>query len=347
MLKPKASASALERPDAFRRALVDWFDAEGRDYPWRRTRDPYAILVSEVMLQQTQIATVLGRGFYTRFLATFPDIAALAQADDERLLKAWEGLGYYRRARMLRETARAVIAEHGGRFPDDLIRLKALPGIGPYTAGALRSFAFDLPAALVDGNVARVMARLMDFSEPIDDGAGLRQLWEWAENLADPDHPRSYNSALMELGQRLCRPGVPDCLVCPVASWCLTRHPQRLPIKRKKALITEVDEHAFWCEKNGRVLMHCEQGNRRQGLWKLPTRAVEEIGHLPVIDTHRYTITRYRVTLRVHAACRAEILPAEGESWMPEDRIRELAMPSPFRKVIERMLESRGLGCDE
>jgi len=154
---------ALKSRVAFRNALVKWFGRHGKDYPWRRTRDPYAVLVSEVMLQQTQLATVLGKGYYGGFLAVFPDLEALAAADDERLLKAWEGLGYYRRARMLRETARAVIARHGGEFPREVADLLELPGIGRYTAGAVRAFAFELPGAVVDGNVTRVLARLMDF----------------------------------------------------------------------------------------------------------------------------------------------------------------------------------------
>jgi A/G-specific adenine glycosylase len=140
VLKPVARHTPLEAPDEFRRALRTWFDKNGKDYPWRRTSDPYAVLVSEVMLQQTQIATVLGRGFYTRFLERFPDVESLAAAEDDVLLKAWEGLGYYRRARMLRESAKAVIARHGGEFPGDADALLALPGIGRYTAGALLSF---------------------------------------------------------------------------------------------------------------------------------------------------------------------------------------------------------------
>ncbi len=326
---------------AFREALAGWFAENGRDYPWRRTQKAYEILISEVMLQQTQIATVLGRGFYSRFLEVFPNVESLAVADDERLLKAWEGLGYYRRVRMLRETARAVISEHGGDFPHDLIALMKLPGVGRYTAGALRSFAFDLPAAVVDGNVARVLSRVMDFTAPVDDSAGQKQLWEWAEALADPQRPRIYNSALMELGQKICRPGVPDCLSCPVAKFCKTREPGLLPVKRQKTIITEIDEHALWLrDKNGSLLLHRESAKRRQGLWKLPTREATEIFHLPVLDEHRYTITRYRVTLLVHdgSSLRKNFHAAENEVWQNEPEILALAMPSPFRRVIERLL---------
>ena len=341
MLKPRLKSDALKGRAGFREALAGWFSENGRDYPWRRTREPYAILISEVMLQQTQIATVLGRGFYTRFLEAFPDVEALAAADDERLLKAWEGLGYYRRVRMLRETARAVIAEHGGEFPVELAALMELPGVGRYTAGALRAFASDLPAAVVDGNVARVLSRVMDFSAPVDDSAGQKKLWEWAEALADPERPRIYNSALMELGQKICRPGVPDCPGCPVAGFCKTREPERLPVKRQKTVITAVDEHALWLrDGKGRLLLHRESGKRREGLWKLPTREAVEISRLPVLDEHRYTITRYRVNLRVHdgAGLEKNFRPGEDEVWQDADEVLGLAMPSPFRRAIGRLL---------
>ena len=330
----------LEKREAFRNALVKWFERHGKDYPWRQTRDGYAVLVSEVMLQQTQIATVMGKAYYTRFLAAFPDVAALAAADDERLLKAWEGLGYYRRARMLRETARAVIAKHAGMFPRELKYLLELPGIGPYTAGALRAFAFDLPGAVVDGNVARVLARLMNFSEAVDTTAGRRQMAEWAEALEDQQHPRIYNSALMELGQTRCRPGVPDCAKCPVARFCKAQAPERLPLKRQKILISSVDEHALWLrDASGLLLLHCEDGQRRTGLWKLPTRAAAQIAHLPVVAELLYSITRYRVRLRVHAGHTAGFALAPGEAWRGLEAVARLPMPPPFRKLIAKLLE--------
>lgn len=339
-MKPRFKKSALKDGAGFRDALAAWFVKDGRDYPWRRTRDPYAILISEVMLQQTQIATVLGRSFYQRFLETFPDLESLAGAGDEQLLKAWEGLGYYRRVRMLRATAQAVIADHGGRFPSGLADLMRLPGVGRYTAGALRAFAFDLPAAVVDGNVARVLSRLMDFSDPVDDDAGQKQMWEWAEALADPLRPRIYNSALMELGQTLCRPGVPNCLSCPVAYFCKSKEPEILPNKRQKIVITAVDEHALWLrDPGGRLLLHREGGKRREGLWKLPTREAEELAKLPVLTEECYTITRYRVTLRVHDGRKLKSFhPAADEVWQDQDEAIGLAMPSPFRRVIERLL---------
>jgi A/G-specific adenine glycosylase len=328
---------ALRDPEGFRGALGDWFVREGRDYPWRRRRDAWGILVSEVMLQQTQIATVLGRGYYTRFLEVFPDPSACALAEDGPLLKAWEGLGYYRRARMLRETARAVVARGG--FPEEVEELMGLPGVGRYTAGALRAFAFDLPAVLVDGNVARVLARVMDFREEVDGPAGLKQVWGWAEELADGVRPRIYHAALMELGQRICRPGVPDCMGCPVARFCKTREPERLPVKRAKVAVTEVVEHALWVrDGRGRVLLHREGGKRREGLWKLPTREEGEVGVLKVVHESRYSITRYRVALRVYGGRRVKA--REGEEWHEVEGVGDLAMASPFRRVVEFLLEN-------
>lgn len=341
MLKPRFASSPLDSREAFRDALAAWFAKHGKDYPWRRTHDPYEVLVSEVMLQQTQIATVLGKGYYKRFLTAFPNVETLAVAEDAVLLKAWEGLGYYRRARMLRETARAVIAEHGGGFPHETAGLMALPGIGRYTAGALRAFAFGLPAVLVDGNVSRVLARMMDFSQAVDESAGLRQIWTWAEDLADPERPRIYHAALMELGQSICRPSAPDCMACPVARFCRTGNPAELPVKARKTAITAVDEHALWLwNADGRLLLHHETGKRRTGLWKLPVREASELGHLPLLAEHRYAITRYRVNLKVHDgnAGGAEFHAAPGDSWVEPSEVPALAMAAPFRRVVERLL---------
>jgi A/G-specific adenine glycosylase len=339
VLKPRCEFDALVERKSFRGHLARWFKRHGRDYPWRRTHDPYEVLVSEVMLQQTQIATVLGKGYYKGFIDTFPDVMALAAADDAALLKAWEGLGYYRRARMLRDTARAVLESHDGKFPHDLDALLALPGIGRYTAGALRAFAFGLPAVLVDGNISRVISRLMDFSEAVDGSAGQRQIWDWAGKLADDQQPRIHHAALMELGQRICRTGAPDCLACPVAAFCRTREPAALPVKERKVAITTVDEHALWLRDGaGRVLMQHESGKRRTGLWKLPVRDAGEIGHLPVVAEHVYGITRYRVRLRVHQCPAKGFNPAAGEAWVEPEDIAGLAVAAPFRRALEGLL---------
>ncbi len=333
----------------FRKALGGWFSECGRDYPWRRTPDPYAILVSEVMLQQTRIATVLERGYYTRFLERFPDPEALARADDESLLRAWEGLGYYRRARMLRDAARAVVERHGGVFPDDFDTLLALPGIGAYTAGALLSFAFNKPAPIVDGNVARVLARLFDFREPVDAGAGRRQIDDWSARLVDPEAPRVFNSALMELGQTHCAPGRPDCECCPVAAFCTASEPAALPVRKPRPRPTKVEEHAIFVRRpDGAVLLERMHGGRREGFWRLPLRAVEALAGLRRIATSQYSITRYRVTLHIHEAD-PEALPAAQadaggsvERWHAVADLARLPVAAPFRRALDSLLATHG-----
>jgi A/G-specific adenine glycosylase len=339
VLKPAATRSPLDDRAGFRAALRAWFDRHGKDYPWRRTRDPYAVLVSEVMLQQTQIATVLGRGFYTRFLERFPDPHALAAAEDDALLKAWEGLGYYRRARLLRDSARAVIARHDGEFPADPAALLALPGIGRYTAGALLSFAFDHPAPLVDGNVARVLARLFDHAGPVDSGPMQKWLWETAGLLLDPDHPRVYNSALMELGQTRCRPGVPDCPGCPVAVFCAAKEPSTLPVKAKRQAIEDIDEHAVCVLRDGRILLARQGRGRREGMWRLPVRDKDELAGLPLLHRRKYGITRYRVTLHVHA-CPPEHPAAgrAGEEWVRIETLGARVIPPADRAALAALL---------
>ncbi|MDA0768558.1 MAG: A/G-specific adenine glycosylase, partial [Verrucomicrobia bacterium] len=219
-LKPAASKHPLRNTRGLRSALLRWFEARREDHPWRRTTDPYAILVSEVMLQQTTVAAVRQNRRFERFLATFPDLPTLAAASEPQLLKAWEGLGYYNRVRNLQKAARAVLEQHQGRFPPDPAALAALPGLGRYTAGAVASFAFGLPVPIVDANIARVLARLFDDPTPIDSSKGQALLWERAAALLDPQHPREFNSALMELGQTHCALRSPDCPSCPLRPFC-------------------------------------------------------------------------------------------------------------------------------
>ena len=204
-----------------RAALLAWYRAERRDLPWRRTRDPYAIWVSETMLQQTRVEAVIP--YYERFLARFPTVGALATADLDDVLSAWAGLGYYSRARNLKRAAEQVVADHAGCLPAAPDALRELPGIGRYTAGAIASIAFDRPAPIVDGNVARVLARLHGLREPIEQSAVRARLWAEAERLADGPAPGDLNQALMELGARICVPGTPRCDACPVSPFCDAR----------------------------------------------------------------------------------------------------------------------------
>ena len=193
----------MDESKPFRRLLTNWFSENAKDYPWRSTSNPYEILVSEIMLQQTQVVTVLDRGFYRRWLEVFPDFKQLADAEESEVLRMWEGLGYYSRARNLHRLAKIVVYELENHFPKDVEQIEALPGIGKYTAGAIASFAFDSPVPAVDANIARVLARLFDFQERIDTSVGQKQIWEWAADLVPSSGGRIWNSALMELGQTL------------------------------------------------------------------------------------------------------------------------------------------------
>lgn len=332
----------------FQQALVEWFAREGKDYPWRRTTDPYAILVSEVMLQQTTLAMVLERGHYTRWMKAFPDVATLAAAPEEQVLTYWEGLGYYNRARNLQKAAQKIVAEHDGVFPRDPEAIRALPGVGRYTAGAVLSFAFDVPAPLVDGNVARVLARLMDYQQEVDAPAGQKQLWAWAEALLPATDARRYNSALMELGQRLCTPGPPTCLLCPVRAWCRAQEPATLPRKKPKRAIVELEEHVLLATRHAgqswEVLLQLETGSRRRGLWKLPAVAGRPTSGL--LWQGRYVITHHRVSLQVHGASPG-VKTSEGEAWVAAADLAVLPMPSPFRRALGAVLTAQGLALPE
>ena len=341
----------LSSPDTlqdFQVALTDWFREEGEDYPWRRTTDPYAILVSELMLQQTRIATVLGRGYYSRWMKSFPDWASLAEAREEDLLKAWEGLGYYNRARNLQRAAREVLESHGGEFPESLEEIESLPGVGRYTAGAVYSFALGRRAPIVDGNVVRVLSRLFRYREPVDTTKARREFWKLADEMTPGDRVRNYNSAIMELGQRVCVRSKPDCASCPVSPWCEARaegDAERLPVKKGKTQITDRVERVALAVRNEEVFLEQETGGRRKGLWKLPEIAEDLSADLEEWSRFSYAITRYRIELRLFRIpdswIERVVGTREGE-W--HSMLQPEALPplgAPYRKAIERLLASR------
>lgn len=204
-----------------RQRLLAWYAAHARDLPWRRRRDAYSVWVSEIMLQQTRVQTVID--YYQRFMQRFPDVGSLAAASEEEVQSLWSGLGYYRRARLLHTAVREVVAHYGGQVPRSAADRLALPGVGRYTAGALGSIAFDLPEPLVDGNVARVLCRLFDIATPLLAGATQQRLWHLAEELVQGPQPGQFNQALMELGATVCLARQPQCQACPVATLCLAQ----------------------------------------------------------------------------------------------------------------------------
>ncbi len=320
---------------ALAQALVDWFTTQGRDYPWRRTTNPWAILVSEIMLQQTTVATVLPR--YEGWLAQFPTPAALAAASEELALRSWEGLGYYRRVRALQAAARAIVERHGGHFPTAEADIRALPGIGDYTAGAVLSFAFNRPAPLVDANVARVFARLLDDPTPIDSPACRRAHWAMAARLVHRSNARAYNSALMELGQTLCCPGEPACLPCPLRPWCRAagHNPAALPVKLPKKQVTPLEHwDILLLAPDGLLMEKQASGKRHEGMYRLPRRSEAEVAALPHLRDQKYTVTRYRVTRHLYHATAETARPREGEVFIPLAELPATPMASPDRKII-------------
>lgn len=319
-------------------ALVQWFEREGRDYPWRRTSDPWAILVSEVMLQQTTIATVLGR--YEAWMQQFPTPASLAAADEQTALRSWEGLGYYRRVRALRAAALAICERFGGNFPTEEADIRSLPGIGDYTVGAVLSFAYNRPAPLVDANVSRVFARLDNDRTPVDSPAGRKAHWFKAAALVHPTNPRAYNAALMELGQTLCTTGAPHCELCPIRTWCRAEHPAELPVKLPKKETLTMEHHDIFCLTEEGLLMERQADNARHaGMYRLPRRSATEVAALPRLCGQKYSVTRYKVTRHVYRAQVGATL-REGERFIPLRDLADTPMASPDRKLVDKLLHA-------
>jgi A/G-specific adenine glycosylase len=241
----------------FRKQLLAWFRQFQRDLPWRRTKDPYRIWLSEIMLQQTRVAAAIP--YYQRFLQRFPDVQALATAPPEEVLRLWSGLGYYSRARNLQQAAQQIVAKHGGRFPKRMDDALALPGIGNYTAAAILSIAFGEKHAVLDGNVARVLARLGAIQGDLREHQRWQELQKTADRLLEPKSPGDWNQAVMELGATLCTPKSPQCLLCPVAQFCEGRKlgiAESVPEKRKKRATVEVTlAAAVFVDGNGQTLL--------------------------------------------------------------------------------------------
>lgn len=248
--------------------LLDWYDANRRVLPFRGTRDPYAVWISEIMLQQTRTDTV--SGYYTRFMNRFPNIAALAQADEQEVLKYWEGLGYYSRARNLHKAAQIMQREYGGRFPTTYEGIRALPGVGDYTAAAVASIAYRLPYPAIDGNLTRVLARVHGVREDVDRPSVRRLIRELGEREIDRERPGDWNQALMDLGATICVPGTPDCARCPLQAQCdayAQGDADQLPIRAAARPPVPVDVGVGLVIAEGRVLTIKRDAALLKGLW--------------------------------------------------------------------------------
>jgi len=251
---------------------LEWYARQGRDLPWRRTRDPYRIWLSEVILQQTRVAQ--GMEYYLRFTERWPDVDALAAAREDETLKMWQGLGYYSRARNLHAAAKKIVGHFGGRFPRTLEAVRSLPGVGDYTAAAVCSMAYGIPCAVLDGNVFRVLARLFDVETPIDTSAGKKTFAELAQHLLDPARPGLYNQAIMDFGALQCTPAQPRCEECPLATRCMalaTGTVGARPVKQSRTKVSDrwFDYLHITCGDRT-LLCRREERDIWQGLYEFP-----------------------------------------------------------------------------
>jgi len=341
------------------RKLLAWYERHRRALPWRQTSDPYRVWVSEIMLQQTQVATVVP--YFERFLAAFPSVHALAAADEHDVLRLWEGLGYYRRARQMHRAAQQLCTDHGGVFPQTLEAIQTLPGIGRYTAGAIASIAFGLRAPILEANTVRLYSRLIAFRGEANSPAGQQALWKFAADILPREHCGAFNQALMELGSQVCTPRAPNCPGCPLKSACSAYQlgcQSELPKLKPKPASEELCEASVVVYRGGRVLLRrCGSGERWAGLWDFlrfavdsdrPEHCSEELVYkareLSGLDisppTHltriRHGVTRFRITLDCYEATTAgaiKKLKAGEWQWAAPKELGEYALSTTGRKL--------------
>jgi A/G-specific adenine glycosylase len=303
----RADENAISFAKPVRATLLRWYRANRRDLPWRRTRDPYAIWISETMLQQTRVETVIP--YYERFLARFPDVGALATADLDAVLGEWAGLGYYARARNLRSAAQHVVERFAGRVPDHVEALRSLPGVGRYTAGAVASIAFDRPEPVVDGNVARVLTRLLGIRGDVKTAPLSDRLWSAAGALSQGRAPGDLNQALMELGATLCTPRAPGCPRCPLTRHCAARssgNPESFPETRRRPAARSVEGIAALVTRGSKILaVRRPARGLLGGLWELPGGELHD-GEPPQRGLRR--TLRERVGLSISRPCAAGVV---------------------------------------
>ena len=340
-----------EKDVTLRRCLIDWYERNRRDLPWRNRTDPYAIWVSEIMLQQTRVAVVIDR--YQAFMARFPTLFALALAPEQEVLALWSGLGYYRRARMLLKAAQFVARNLQGHLPETSAELRALPGIGAYTAAAIGSIAFGEPVAVVDGNVERVLCRVAGWESASRAGATAlrRKVENFAGRLVDPQRPGDFNQALMELGATVCLPRNPQCLVCPVASECKTRGehktaPRARMLSREVAHALSVRMGRSRAKTQGTAMREVllEQRAASQsvmpGMWELPVLRDAAVPEEDLRMTVRHAIMQvnYYVRIRTVFEDDVEVLTVAGgeRRWVPLGEAAGMALTGLTRKVLSR-----------
>lgn len=346
-------------PTRFQKSLLKWFDKYKRDLPWRRTHDPYAIFVSEMMLQQTQVKTVIP--YYERFLKELPDWKSLAKAKEEKVLKLWEGLGYYRRARNLRAAAQKIMKDHAGLLPDGMEGILEIPGVGPYSAGAILSIAYQKPHPVVDGNVIRVFSRLFLLPGNLKTGEGHKKVWEWAEKLISLQHPGDFNQAVMELGATVCLPENPQCLLCPLLSLCQAAQKglqNKFPESPKSVEIVEVPMAALLIEQKGRLLVKKRSQGEKwlKGMWEFPSaegktfeEALQKLekglgaqAHRRELREVRHQITHHKVRLKLfRGTLKKDFRISKDLKWQSSNGLLNLPFASAQGKLREWVLQNQ------
>ena len=323
----------MTKQKLFRRSLLRWYQSNGRDLPWRHTRDPYRILVSEFMLQQTQVATVLP--YYREWLRRFPNFEALARASENDVLHGWQGLGYYARARNLHATAKLVLNPHRGRFPSELGEMRRLPGVGKYTAHAIATFAFDQPVPIVEANTSRVLSRLFDLRTPIDSSRGRNALWNYATPLVPKKSSAAYNSALLDLGALVCLARIPRCNICPVKKFCRAKNPESLPVKRARPAMKRLTEKHALIVRQNKILLQ-SANHRWRGMWVLPPLNGNSNRDCAIYNA-RFPFTNHQITLKIFAARRSKI-DNLTQRWFSKAELASIPIPSPHRRAIEQLI---------
>jgi A/G-specific adenine glycosylase len=317
------SPTNFRRLAQLRRALLAWYDQNRRDLPWRKSRDPYHIWVSEIMLQQTRVAAVLPR--YEKFLRRFPTVQKLASARMATVLAEWSGLGYYRRARNLHLAAKEIVRERGGIFPQDSETWRKLPGIGRYTSAAIASIAFGEPVAVIDGNVDRVLRRVLG-------SHSVRESWTAAQQILDPKRPGDFNQAIMELGAMVCVPGEPLCSQCPIGTFCRTRG-RGLPrsIKPKQRKVSSSFALAMRGDSVFLVQRHADE-SLMPGMWELP-KIESPVCRDEVLFTvrHSITVTDYVVSVVADSAT-----PMAKGAWVKYARVNKLPLTGLAKKILRK-----------
>ncbi len=357
-IQAKITAECPFEPTAVAARLLEWYGREGRDLPWRTSRDPYRIWLSEIMLQQTRVAAVIG--YYGRFLKDFPSVEHLAAAPLEVVIDLWAGLGYYARARNLHAAAKLVVEEFGGQFPHRVDELQRLPGVGRSTAGAISALAFERRAAILDGNVRRILCRLCALQLPPRSAAAEKQLWQWAELLTPQRDVHDYTQAIMDLGATVCLPGKPLCAECPLQTFCQARLlglEQQLPLKQKRKPLPTRREVALLLENRGRYLVRRRPASGLLGgLWEFPTASVTDSesaetrvrllmtdfavsGEPAPLGRIRHIYSHFSLDLELFLLA-VEDLPqvAEGDiDWYIGVELAQLALHGAHKKALEKI----------